>query len=288
MSLKGSENIEKILNNIVNDLKSSLGNNIKSIIIFGPISRLEDFILGLSDINMVVIVKEKPSIKKRYNVISRYARYRLNILFLDVKNLIDILKSGYPIGYWLVYDSKILYDDSTFRMIIEKIRPIINEYTKESLFKLSLVALSLAAENYFSGFFLEAINYLYYSLKHAIEWACLIKFNLIPTSNRQIKEFLAKMSYPIMVRLCFNKLISLRKRGEVSQFSFRTLANSVIKSLCNIFNIRASDWVYIEMKIRDLLRESSLSKIRVSIDKGKLIWEVYIATLNRIKVEKIS
>ena len=259
------------LNKALVALKEELRENLHSVVAIGSASRPLEYVDGLSDIDIVAIVVRRPNTMERYKVLEGISGLRINVLFLRPDDVIEIIKSGYPLGWWLFYDSKVLYDDGTLERILKDNKPVVNNYTMNVLKKSSLTALSLAAENYFLGYLTEGINWLHRSLRYGAQWL-LAHSGSIPSSDLEITEALKKIELPPIILTCFQDLIAVRRRGRVTNWTLRLLINTTVRALCLIYDISHSDWALVEMKIREATVDGTLTKISAVIDEDRLKW----------------
>lgn len=279
--------LERSLINLTKCILENFRDIVHSIIVYGSASRPNDFSPCVSDVDLLVIVSRKPSYGRVIKILDKIKDVKISPLFLTVDEVKKVVQSGHLLGYLLYYDSKVFYDDGTFKRIREEHTPVINEYTKQVLFKSAFVALALAVEDYFKGSFIEATSHLYHSLRHAIRLKTLEEFNYIPISDNDNLEAIRKLRLPLVVENCFKRLINIRKRGEASQWLMRTLINATLRSLSSIFNFNFSDWVAIELKITELVKDGILTQVKAFIEKGRLKWQVNYFKDNKILKEII-
>jgi len=277
--------LNEALNKALITLKEELKHDLYSVIVIGSISRPSEYVDGLSDTDMIVISARRPSTAERYRILENLSGFRVNLFFLKPEDVIKIIKSGYPLAWRLFYDSKTLYDNGTLERILKNTQPVINECTISVLKKSSLVALSVAVENYFIGYFTEGINWLHKSLKYGAQWL-LAHNGLIPTSDAEIIELLKSVEVPPLVISCFEKLVFVRKRKRISNLMLRPLINTTVRALCLIYDVKGSDWTMVEMKMREMMVDGVLTKISAVLEENKLKWNVWILRRG-VKVKEV-
>ena len=267
--------LDEVLNRILVALREELKENLCSVVIIGSASRPLEYVNGLSDIDIVAIVMRKPSTIERYKVLEGLSGLRANVLFLRSNDVIEIIKSGYPLGWWLFHDSIALYDNGTLDYILKSSKPVMNDYTMEVLKKSSLAALSVAVENYFMGYFIEGVNWLHKSLRYGVQWL-LARNGLMPSSDQKMVESLKDVNAPPVIATCLQKLIAIRKRGKASNLTFRLLVNATVRALCLIYDVSYLDWTFVEMKMREIIADGTLMRISAMLDENKLKWVVWV------------
>lgn len=277
--------LNRTLNKILLALREVLKENLCSIVVVGSASRPLEYVDGLSDIDIVTIVTRRPTTVERYKVLENLSSLRVSILFFRPREIIEIIRSGYPLGWSIFHDSIILYDNGTLDCILKNNKPIVNNYTIRVLKKSSLVALSLAIENYFLGYLTEGINWLYKSLRYGIQWL-LAHNGLIPSSDLEMMKSLKDINAPPTIATCLQRLITIKKRGRALNLTFRLLTNATIRALCLIYNVNYSDWTFIEMKMREIISNGTLIRVSAIVDENKLKWTIWVMK-HGLKIKRV-
>lgn len=143
--------------------------NIKAVMVFGSATRLEDFVRGLSDIDVLVVTEGDPD--------SRQCSFRLwdsevNITYMSVEEVMKIFSLGDPLAFILHGDSIILKDEGALSSLMA-VRPPVTEHTLRVLRGSSLVALGLAIESYFHEDYKNSISHAYHAVRHLARYKIL-------------------------------------------------------------------------------------------------------------------
>jgi predicted nucleotidyltransferase len=135
-----------------------------SIVVFGSAARPSDFVPGVSDIDVLVLVKRAPE-RRVYNL--DFMDTRVYVELFTPEELDQMIEKGSPLGFMLKY-SVVLLDQGCLSMV--RSRPRITEYTVKTLRRSVLVALGLAVESYYMEMPRESASHLYHSVRHLIRY----------------------------------------------------------------------------------------------------------------------
>jgi len=174
-----------------------------SIVVFGSAARPSDFVPGVSDIDVLVLVKRAPK-KRVYNL--DFIDTRIHVELFTPEELDQMIEKGSLLGFMLRY-SVVLLDRGCLSMIRSK--PRITEFTVRSLRRSTLAALGLAIESFYLGMLKESVSHLYHSIRHLIRYIYTLSGDAegFPISD---EELLVRS--PEDLRSLFRKLIEMRRR----------------------------------------------------------------------------
>ena len=211
---------------------------------------------------------------------------RINPVFITFQDYRKLCRIGHPLAYWIVHDSKVIYDSGLFKEMA--IEPVVNSYTLEYLSRSALVAMALAAEDYVAGRLIEAVNHMYHAVRHAVRWAAGSKWLRLPASNAEVLDAVEKLHTPSIVRACFLRLINIRKRGATTSWEARTQINASLRAIAEIFKVEFTDWAITEARLKGLLRRGSLVKLSLKKDDGRLTWSAKIFDARKTKIIEVN
>jgi len=174
-----------------------------SIVVFGSAARPSDFVPGVSDIDVLVLVKRAPE-RRVYNL--DFMNTRVYVELFTPEELDQMIERGSPLGFMLKY-SVVLLDRGCLSMV--RSRPRITEYTVKTLRRSVLVALGLAIESYYMEMPRESASHLYHSVRHLIRYLYSLSGYAegFPVSD---EELLSRG--PEDLKGLFKKLIEMRRR----------------------------------------------------------------------------
>ncbi|RLE59226.1 MAG: hypothetical protein DRJ32_05035 [Thermoprotei archaeon] len=248
-----------------NRLSKALGIDLVSIVIFGSATRSDDFTSGLSEIDVAVITLRKIRVHERMNILKDF---RVNAVFLTLEEFLYLLKEGFPLIYFILHDSHVLYDRGFISKHKGKFK--ITKKTKEYLHRAGLSNLSMAVESYFRGMYRESLNSLYRAVRHAIRHMCCERMGVIPVSNAEIVEKSRELFPDMLVSSIFVDLV--RVRGFTPSRNYcREHIENVLKVFSEMYRV---SYVSIDA-IEEILRgKRVLKRIDAIIENEKLIWRV--------------
>jgi len=190
-----------------------------SVIVFGSAARPSDFVLGVSDVDVLVLVKKAPK-RRVYNL--DFMDTKVHIELFTPEELDQVIERGSPLGFMLKH-SVVLLDRGCLSMV--RSRPRITEYTVKTLRRSILVALGLAIEHYYLEMLRESASHLYHSIRHLIRYLYSLSGDVegFPVSD---EELLSRS--PEDVRGLFKKLIEMRRK-EVNVNELREAIEETIE-----------------------------------------------------------
>ena len=190
-----------------------------SIVVFGSAARPSDFVPGVSDIDVLVLVKRAPE-RRVYNL--DFMDTRVYVELFTPEELDQMIEKGSPLGFMLKY-SVVLLDQGCLSMV--RSRPRITEYTVKTLRRSVLVALGLAIESYYMEMPRESASHLYHSVRHLIRYLYLLSGDAegFPVLDEELL-----LRSPEDLRGLFKKLIEMRRR-EVDMNELREAIEETIE-----------------------------------------------------------
>ncbi|GEM_PF-5342225 len=157
---------------------------IEAVVVFGSAAREEDFVEGLSDVDVLVVLSRADG--ELEEKIRRMARPPLSPAIMTKAEFLRELRKGDP-GILLMCRGKTLYDSGFFKRV--KVRP--TAFTRRRLLQLALYALALSSENCAQrGDPKEALSSAYHAARHAFRAEILVRKRLLADSNQEILEAL--------------------------------------------------------------------------------------------------
>jgi len=252
------------LRNVYEAVKKYVLDNIKprnlcSIIIFGSAARPQDFVIGVSDIDVLVLTREECE-KRSYRFIVYNSRVDVIILAIDEFKI--LVEYGDPLTFMLKY-KVILYNNCGD--VISSCRPKITERTKHILRRSIFAALSLSLENYYiKRNYIRALSHLYHSIRHLARYKSSLK-GVFPVSDEEVYE----NTDPPLKNLYMNLTIS--RRGK-DVHRIREFIDKAIELIGIELGIK-----YPELKLLD--------EVKGSIELI-IAWEIYGNMIFRVEFYK--
>lgn len=159
---------------------------IMSIVAFGSVNRPSDFLKGLSDIDVLVIVDRRSgSLESQIRRLASSVDYYLYPVVLSRREFVSMLKAGSP-GALLMLKGTVFHDKGAFsRARKAEFRP--TEQTVKTSIDHAFRALSISINDYFSGLDLcESINCAYHCARHALRALIVKETGAMPISDWEI------------------------------------------------------------------------------------------------------
>ena len=157
---------------------------IEAVVVFGSAAREEDFVEGLSDVDVLVILSRAD--RELEEKIRRIARPPLSPAIMTKVEFLRELRKGDP-GILLMCRGEPLHNPGFLRRL--KARP--TTFTQKRLLQLALCALAISLENCLQrenpG---EALSSSYHAARHAFRAEILARKHLLADSNQEILEAL--------------------------------------------------------------------------------------------------
>lgn len=185
--------------------------DVRSVVLFGSATRPQDFVVGVSDVDVLVVTGRRPG-RRRYS--SRVNETEINVVVMSKEELREIFEKGDPLAFMVYKSRRVLEDDGTFASIAAS-KPKVSRHTLSVLRGSVLAALGLALEAYFLGSYRRAVSHAYHSLRHLARLKASLKgvdADDFPLSDREVGESLTEQA-----RRLFAELAALRRRVDVSR-----------------------------------------------------------------------
>ncbi len=272
-SLFGKD-IRSYLNEIyrlVKDIVLDLFNyrDLYCVVIFGSAARYEDFVPGISDIDVLVITKQPPHI--RFHEFSEFD-IRIHVTSYTLNEFKDIVKMGHPLAFMLKYRVELYGSVSSLLSDLK-----ITEYTRHVLRRSIFAALGLALEYYYSfKEYVRALSHLYHSLRHLIRYKASFK-GIIPISDKEVYNSCDSEELKILYR----NLVRARRMG-VDSIELKRFIYEVIKAITLEFKLKPPDL----NRLKELL-QYEIATIVAGEDNGYLILRVRVLSKNGEKIFEV-
>jgi predicted nucleotidyltransferase len=210
-----------------------------SIVVFGSAARPEDFVLGVSDVDVLVLTKDPP--KRRWYEFTVF-NSTVNVTVFTINEFKRLIKLGDPLVFMLKY-SVILHDKCSKTIL--RAKPKITKYTKYVLRRSVFAALGLALENYYIlENYKRATSHLYHSVRHLARYKSLSKGEL-PISDREVYGCSRQQLKNLYLTL------SNARRREIGRGELRNLISRVVKLVARELNLKATSLNSLENEIKE-------------------------------------
>jgi predicted nucleotidyltransferase len=192
--------------------------DICSVIVFGSAARPSDFVPGVSDVDVLVLVRRDPR-RRIYDL--DFMGTEIHVQLFTPEELDKMVGEGSLLGFMLKY-SVVLLDRGCLSMV--RSRPRVTELTVKSLRRSTLAALGLAIESFYLGMLKESTSHLYHSIRHLIRYLYTLSGDLegFPVSDEELL-----IRSPEDLRSFFRKLIEMRRK-EISTDELREAIEEAI------------------------------------------------------------
>ena len=178
--------------------------DVRSVVVFGSAARPEDFVEGVSDVDVLVLVAGEP--RRRHYTLELEGQ-RVDVVVLRAEELVRLAEEGDPLAF-MVKRGLALVDDGTFSAL--KLEPRVTERTLDTLRRSALAALGLALENLLKGASLRAVHHAYHAVRHAARYKAALTSGYVPISDKEVSSTGGATAQ------AFITLASMRRR-QVSQ-----------------------------------------------------------------------
>ncbi|MHC1636862.1 MAG: hypothetical protein ACXQTU_01660 [Candidatus Nezhaarchaeales archaeon] len=263
--LATKEYIEKMLD-LLKELLSDhrFFPNLKFAIVFGSAVRPKDFVVGASDIDVLVVTDGEP---RRYHIEIDLYHSKAIITLMSIEKLHRIINDGYPLAFMIYRDSKPIIDDGTYEKLIKTMKPKVTDLTLRVLRRSALAALELGLEKHLYELYRQAASHAYHSIRHAARYRVLKEKSspeACPISDDEVKDVLTEEE-----RKIFEEIRILRRKEVTKEESMDILdkagrAVSLILK-CNIPRL---------CKAIDIIEKEAPGLVRLQ-DKGDKVVIIY-------------
>ncbi|RLF23994.1 MAG: hypothetical protein DRN15_04615 [Thermoprotei archaeon] len=208
---------EEYLKKILNTLKECVHmldflGDIRSVVVFGSAVRPQDFVVGVSDVDVLVITKEEP--RRRLYRTEIYDA-RVDITVMTIGEVYKVFEDGHPLAFMLYRSSQALVDDGAFAKLMRSVKPKVSEYTLKVLRRSAFVALELGLEDYFWELYREATSHACHAVRHIARYVASLRganAESFPITDQEICHYLSKASQE-----AFLEIIMIRRQREVTR-----------------------------------------------------------------------
>jgi len=260
--------IEECLKEVNKRIASIVKNEeLRAVLVFGSATRPEDFVVGLSDIDILAVTREE---LERRGYTLRVKETDVNITVISIKELRRIFEIGNPLAFILNKEGKIVEGNGEVSSVIAT-KPIVTEHTLRVLRNSTFVALGLSIEHYFHEEYRSAISHAYHAIRHLARYSALKKNLDFPVSDDEvIRAVEGKM------REVFSELVFIR-RANVSKENCKKALENTIEAIASFLKLRHPTIAFLENSCNGkittvVVRETNESIIlKVEVFDGKEI-----------------
>jgi len=232
--------------------------DLRAIVVFGSAARPEDFVVGVSDIDVLAIAGSRPE-KRRYELEILGSKAVLQIF--TVEEIREVFKLGDPLAFMLYRSSRVLKDDGIFASIASR-APRATKHTSRVLRSSIFAALGLAVEAYFWSEFRRALSHACHSLRHLARYKASLRrvgAEEFPVYDREVAEALAGFS-----REVFARVTSLRREGSSRSDCARAL-DDTIRAVASELDLEAPSLSEVERVVRGTIGTAVAREVNGSI-----------------------
>lgn len=208
------------------ELPRLLEEDVRSVVVFGSAARSEDFVPGLSDLDVLVLVEGLP--RRRYYYFD-VEGHEVNVAVYTFDELLALYSVGDPLAHMLRL-SLVVYDSGLAEALPAEAE--VTGHTLRALRRSIFAALGLAVEKYFAGFYREAVSHVYHLARHVIRYDCALHGKQFPVSDAEVKAA-ASGDLEALFLLSFET----RKR-EVTRTEAASLIERAIDVLCRYLGLK--------------------------------------------------
>lgn len=197
---------------------------VRSVIAIGSVTRPEDYIDGLSDIDIVVVCKKvTKGLREEIGRIAQGVDPVMSTLILDLKGLEREFAELTDIAFLIKGGDAILLDDDTREVIERPLKP--TKKTAERLRSYARDTLRQAFEEYEQDNLSKALKHAYHALRHAIRSGAAVKESF-PISDSEVLEAAGDRK----ARALFSLLVSLRHDYENAVKNRSLVTDAIVRS----------------------------------------------------------
>jgi len=244
------------------------GEKVVAIIVYGSVTRPEDFAGNVSDVDVAIITSEGIPIKDRLDLFSDFG-FHVDAVFLTEEQLMELAEEGYPLAYYIAKDGFVIYGDGG---VVENLDFRVTEKTLNILKKSSIAAMGLGVESYLMGMYNDAVSHLYHAVRYAVRWKAVEKKGRIPISNREVYVSVRELGLEDIIGETFIELAESRKE-KVDSSKCKVLIGKTVKALAAIHQFeKTTSWPVVENELIKLKSKASLVEVRPVVKEKKLTW----------------
>lgn len=252
------------------ELPEALNVEAKAVIVFGSAARPSDFVPGLSDVDVAVIVEGEP-IQRSYTIERLGHRFEISIWTLE--EVLKLYEEGDPLAHMLSR-GVFVYDDGVSKLLPPCAKVTVR--TAAVLRRSAIVALGLALENYFVGDLRKAVSHLYHSLRHLIRYLRAVEGAPLPISNEEVLA-----ASPMELRGLVKDLIARRGEETLSPSEVRSAIEKAIQAVCRFLSLKPPALSKLEALV------GALSVVAACEEEGHLTFRAELITDKGFSIVRI-
>jgi len=193
---------------------------VKLLAYFGSYTRQEDFVEGISDINVFAITEDK-------YLMLELASLGYSPIVLSEKNLIDLCEKGDPICYYLLYDSNVVCGQFP-----ENVKFNLNNFTCERIRKSIFSFLSSAVSGFLRQDEISAVSNSFKAFRSVIQWRSCVNLKTIPLGNNELKNRCKELNLSVCNE--FSDIVLVRRmKAPLSLWSL----DRIVEAICSEIKI---------------------------------------------------
>ena len=208
-----------------------------AILVFGSACRGEDFVPGLSDVDLLVVLAQ---MAERREELENIGGFRVSTIFLGREKLGELSNLGDPLAHWVEKDSKTIYClDPEVSAWLGSLKPGVTQHTLKVFRWSSIAAYGISTNHYLLGDPIRVVHHLYHSLRHGVRYKTAKLFGEIPVSNDEIVFAMDKLGFNPKN---FRELVEQRRNRRVSLLDADSLMEQVSVGLGAILDLELPSW----------------------------------------------
>jgi predicted nucleotidyltransferase len=202
--------------------------DVRSVVVFGSAARPEDFVEGVSDVDVLVLAAGEP--RERHCTLELGEGLRVEAVVLKPEELVKLAEEGDPLAF-MVERGVVVADDGTFASL--RLEPRVTERTVSVLRRSAVVALGLALENLLRGEPLRAVHHAYHAVRHAVRYRTALERGCVPISDREVSEAGGDAAE------AFNALASARRGKRVDRLGAELALQLAAETVAALLGLKA-------------------------------------------------
>ncbi|RLE91517.1 MAG: hypothetical protein DRN04_12600 [Thermoprotei archaeon] len=243
--------LKALFDKIVHCVLKSYGERVLAIIVFGSATRPRDFVWGLSDIDVLLVMNDKIDESGR-SIEESVDGFKVSMVVFEKGEVEEAAVAGSPLVHWIKKDSIVLYYSSEKVLDwLNSLSPRITSYTLEVFRRSSVVAYGIAADYYFQRNGRRVVHHLYHSLRHALRYRSARELNNIPVSNEEVYAAAEKLCGREVLEV-FRELVGLRRGKRVEIGVADRLLEEVSRVIGGIVELKFPRWIYVKYLLKNI------------------------------------
>lgn len=254
----------------VRELPRLLEEDVRSVIVFGSAARSEDFVPGLSDVDVLVLVEGLP--RRRYYYFD-VEGHEVNVVVYTFDELLALYSAGDPLAHMLRH-SLVVYDSGLAEALPAEAE--VTGHTLRALRRSVFAALGLAVEKYFAGFYREAASHVYHSARYLARYDCVLRGGQFPVSDAEVRDAASGE-----LEALFLSSFEARKR-EVTRVEAAALIERAIDVLCRYLGLKPTT-----LRQLEAAAWGDALTVMACEEAGSLVFKVERYLENGLKILKV-